>query len=147
MTNNNDDMEERSDMDEPQTRQETADAAHTLAQDERSVRSDAVTAQLLAMFQTLQTQMLSHMDREGTVIQGMLTELAALSAKTDRFLAAFPDGDPKSHCEYHELVISTMRDKHDFWKKMRYDLIRWGVFGFALWGLYALWRAFLLGPK
>lgn len=130
-----------------QTPQEAFDAAHVLAQDERSVRSDAVTAQLLSMFQALQEQNAIAHAKDREVVQGMLKELSALSAKTDRFLSAFPDGDPKSHCEYHELVIATMRDKREFWKKLRYDIVRWGVAGLLVWAAYALWRAFLLGPK
>lgn len=117
------------------------------ARDERDVRGDAVTAQLLKLFEDLQSRVMSHMDEEATIIRGLSSGLSELTAKTEQFLSAFPGGDAKAHCEYHQLLIDAARDRSEFWKKMRYDLTRWGLFGFLVWGLYALWKAFLLGPK
>lgn len=123
-----------------------ADAAG-VARDERDARGDAVTAQLLKLFEDLQVRVMTHMDEESQIIRGLASGLAELTARTEQFLLAFPGGDAKTHCEYHQLLIDTARDKAEFWKKMRYDLIRWGLFGLAGWALYAMWKAFLLGPK
>jgi hypothetical protein len=126
---------------------EVAAEAHGAARDDKDARGDALTAQLLNMFETLQNNMLRHMESEGAVVQALQISITALTVKTDRFMAAFPDGDPRAHCEYHELLIATAREKKEFWTKMRYDLTRLGLLAFSLWALYALWKSFLLGPK
>lgn len=125
----------------------TAADVAAAARDERDVRGDAVTAQLLKLFEELQARVLLHMDEESKIIRDLSSGLVELTAKTNQFLSAFPDGDAKAHCEYHQLLIATARDKSEFWKKMRYDLVRYGLLGFLAWGLYYLWKAFLLGPK
>ena len=58
----------------------------------------------------------------------------------------FPDGDHEGHRRYHESVIAAAKERAAFWKKMREELQRWGLFGFLGWALYALWTAFLQGP-
>ena len=63
------------------------------------------------------------------------------------FAKAFPDGDPESHAAYHHEVIAKMHERTEFWKDMRKSLAKWGLFGFAGWAIYALWHAFLQGPR
>lgn len=61
---------------------------------------------------------------------------------------AFPQGDPDGHRRHHELVIKQAEDKAQFWEKMKFELIRWGLIGFLGWAAVAMWRSFLLGaPK
>jgi hypothetical protein len=60
---------------------------------------------------------------------------------------SFPEGDPHGHRKHHELAIKAAEDKAAFWDKMRFELSRLGLAGFTVWALYALWKAFLLGPK
>ena len=71
-------------------------------------------------------------------------ELAAEIAKL--MLAAFPNGDATGHRAAHDEWIRKTRANAEFWEKMRYELTRWGLFGFLGWALYALWEAFLKGP-
>lgn len=59
---------------------------------------------------------------------------------------AFPGGDPDGHRRHHELVIKQAEERAAFWEKMRYELVKWGLFGFLGWASYALWKAFLQGP-
>ncbi len=125
----------------------TAAEVRAVARDSKDLRGDMLTAQLLNTFETLQNNMLQHMEKEGTVIKEMSNSIAELTIKADRFLLAFPDGDPRAHCEYHELLIAAARDKREFWKRMRFHLVEVGLFSFLAWALYALWKAFLMGPR
>lgn len=68
-------------------------------------------------------------------------------AVSKAMLAAFPEGDADGHRRHHEAVIKAAEEKAEFWQAMRKKLGEWGVVGFAGWALYALWIAFLAGPK
>jgi hypothetical protein len=63
------------------------------------------------------------------------------------YVSAFPDGDPAGHRRHHELVIKREEEKVIFWTTLRTKLAEWGLIAFAGWALYALWAAFLQGPK
>lgn len=72
---------------------------------------------------------------------------AVKSAVKEAMYSAFPDGDPDGHRRHHEAVIKQAEEQAAFFKKMREALIQYGLFGFVGWAAYALWQAFLLGPK
>ena len=60
---------------------------------------------------------------------------------------SFPEGDPEGHKRHHELVIQREEERVAFWHNMKVKLTEWGLIGFAGWAFYALWAAFLKGPK
>lgn len=60
---------------------------------------------------------------------------------------AFPDGDAAGHREAHEDQIRIYKDRADFWKKMLFEVSKWGLLGVLGWAGYALWKAFLAGPR
>lgn len=65
----------------------------------------------------------------------------------DLIKSSFPDGDPDGHRRHHEAVIRKAEERAEFWATMRKELGKYGLIGFIGWAGYALWQAFLLGPK
>lgn len=61
-------------------------------------------------------------------------------------IRAFPDGDPEGHRRHHEAVIRAAEARAEFWTKMRFELFKWGMFGFMGWAAVQLWRSFVVGP-
>ena len=59
---------------------------------------------------------------------------------------AFPAGDHEGHRRHHELVIKLAEEKAAFWKKMKEELFKYGLFGFLGWAFFALWATFLSVP-
>lgn len=66
--------------------------------------------------------------------------------KFDQLLAAFPDGDIEGHRAYHESLILRNKDIGDFFKKLTFELAKWGILGLASFLAYAAWVRFLQGP-
>lgn len=80
--------------------------------------------------------------------QHLEEEEAALAKTMENLLKnAFPDSDPDGHRRAHEAWIKKEEDRAEFWSKMRIALAQYGLFGFAGWAVYYLWKAFLMGPK
>lgn len=77
-------------------------------------------------------------------IDAVPEELAKAMAKM--MADSFPQGDPTGHRRYHESSIRQAEAKAEFWSKMRVELAKYGLLGFAGWAFYALWGAFLHGP-
>lgn len=66
-------------------------------------------------------------------------------------MAAFPlniEGEPdvQGHRSFHETLIARNQTRIDFWRKMTFELTKWGLLGFLGWMVYQLWMAFLRGP-
>lgn len=65
---------------------------------------------------------------------------------------AFPkneDGLPDfaGHCSAHEQFIAESRARTEFWNKLRFELVKWGLLGLLGWLLVkVVWPAFLRGP-
>jgi hypothetical protein len=59
--------------------------------------------------------------------------------------SAFPNGDTIAHREAHEAWIDEVKSRADFWKKMKFELAKWGLIGFLGWSAIQLWQAFLKG--
>lgn len=60
--------------------------------------------------------------------------------------SALPGGDAAGHKLYHEDVMDALAARKAFWLKMRDELAKWGMIGFAGWVVFQLWHAFLQGP-
>jgi hypothetical protein len=60
---------------------------------------------------------------------------------------AFPEGDPLGHRVKHEADIQAAKDRAEFWKKLLFEISKWGIAGVLGWLAYAAWTAFLLGPR
>jgi hypothetical protein len=60
---------------------------------------------------------------------------------------AFPSGDPEGHRKYHEETIKAMEARSEFWKKMLFEVTKYGLFGVLGWLAYTAWAAFLHGPS
>lgn len=67
-------------------------------------------------------------------------EIATLMCKS------FPQGDPDGHRAAHEAWIKREEDKTEFWKKMRFEVSRWGIIGLLGWLAIVAWKAVLQGP-
>jgi hypothetical protein len=88
----------------------------------------------------------AEMDRKLTLhMKNETQELA--EAITKLMSEAFPQGDPYGHRKHHEMVIQQAEERAAFWRTMRVELGKWGLVGFAGWAVYALWQAFLQGPR
>ena len=59
---------------------------------------------------------------------------------------AFPGGDPEGHRKAHEDEMATIAARADFWKKMLFEVTKYGLLGVVGWVAYQLWVAFLHGP-
>jgi len=79
--------------------------------------------------------------------QHMIDETSELAQEIAKLMRdAFPAGDALGHKAAHEAWIKQTEASAEFWTKMRFELTRWGLFGFIAWAFYALWKAALLGP-
>lgn len=70
----------------------------------------------------------------------------ALEAKLEIMCSGFPDNDPSAHRSFHIDYAKRMAEKAAFWRKMTFELGKYGLLGFMGWAAYALWQAFLHGP-
>ena len=60
---------------------------------------------------------------------------------------AFPSGDPEGHRKYHEDEMAMVAARAEFWKKMLFEVSKYGVIGVVGWLAYTVWAAFLHGPS
>lgn len=63
------------------------------------------------------------------------------------FSSAFPAGDAEGHRRVHEADIQRAIDRAEFWKKMLFEVTKYGLFGVLGWLSYVAWTAFLHGPQ
>lgn len=59
---------------------------------------------------------------------------------------AFPAGDPEGHRKAHEEQMQSIHDRAEFWKKMAFEVTKYGVLGVLGWLAYHAWVAFIHGP-
>lgn len=76
--------------------------------------------------------------------QAHKSELA--EAITKLMTDSFPEGDPAGHRRYHEASIKAAEDRAEFWKKMRFEVMKYGLPGFIGWVAYLIWQGVLQGP-
>jgi len=60
---------------------------------------------------------------------------------------AFPGGDAEGHRHYHEETIKALEARSEFWRKMVFEVTKYGLFGVIGWLAYTVWVAFLNGPQ
>ena len=76
--------------------------------------------------------------------------LADLQKIEDRLLRimrqAYPGEDPDGHRRYHEEVIEEVKQRKEFWKKMLFELTKYGLLGFVGWLFVQVWSGALKGP-
>lgn len=65
----------------------------------------------------------------------------------DTLGCAFPGGDAEGHRKYHEETIYALEARSEFWKKMLFEITKYGLFGVLGWLAYTVWAAFLHGPS
>ena len=60
---------------------------------------------------------------------------------------SFPNGDAVGHCTAHHAYIQAAVDRAEFWKKLLFELTKYGVIGLLGWLALIVWTGFLKGPK
>lgn len=109
--------------------------------------SDPVLAEVLAMVTEVNGILKSHMHDHDTNHAALETKLTKMHDEITGATSGFPGQDPDAHRAWHEAEMQRIKDRAEFWKKMTYELSRYGLLGFLGWAGYALWKAFLMGPK
>ena len=61
-------------------------------------------------------------------------------------LKAFPEGDADGHKKAHEAQMAAVEARAEFWKKMLFEVTKYGVLGVLGWLAVKIWLAFLDGP-
>lgn len=110
-----------------------------------SVDRRSTTPELLMLVEQIHKNQVALTEKLTTHMNAETHELA--EAITSLMKEAFPDGDPDGHRRRHELELEELKEKTEFWKKMRLALAQWGLIGFVGWLFITGWNAFLLGPK
>lgn len=72
--------------------------------------------------------------------------LALAEAVVALTLKAFPEGDVDGHRMMHEKQMQALENRNEFWKKMLFEVSKYGLIGVIGWGVLKLWTAFLAGP-
>ena len=67
-------------------------------------------------------------------------------AITDAISKGFPDGDADGHRKAHEAQMTAITARAEFWKKMAFEVTKYGLFGVVSWLAYTVWVGFLQGP-
>lgn len=111
----------------------------------------AETIALLALVQTVHDSVQSlHTDvknLDGRLSTHMTTETHELATEITKLMtSAFPDGDPDGHRRHHEAVIEREEARAAFWKKMFFELSKYGLIAFLGWLVLSTWNTFLQGP-
>jgi hypothetical protein len=77
----------------------------------------------------------------------VLTLLEDIKQEVTRLSTAFPANDADGHRRYHEAVIRRAEERADFYRRLRFELARWGLILFCGWLFVTMWQAFLKGPR
>jgi len=89
----------------------------------------------------------SHMHDHEMNQQALERIIGSIRLEVGQALHGFPNNDPKGHREYHEARINEINNRAEFWRKMTFELSKWGLVGFLGWAALAMWQSFLHGPK
>lgn len=105
---------------------------------------DMTVEEFMALLKDLQTKYLE--PKIKVIVQGEIAEMRA------DVMAGYPlDSrgmpDVTGHRSFHEALIEQAKSRAEFWRKMTFELIKYGLIGFIAWQLRESWVAFLKGPK
>jgi hypothetical protein len=85
---------------------------------------------------------------DGKLTQHMTDETRRLAeAVADILKRSFPEGDADGHRKAHEQQMQTIAARAEFWKKLSFEVSKYGLVGLVGWLAYAAWIALLKGPK
>ena len=73
--------------------------------------------------------------------------LALAEAVSTLMIRSFPEGDADGHKKAHEAQMKAIEARAEFWKKMLFEITKYGVIGVLGWLALKLWVAFLAGPS
>ena len=73
--------------------------------------------------------------------------LALAEAVVALTLKAFPEGDADGHRKAHEAQMIAIEARAEFWKKMLFEVGKYGIVGVIGWLVVKVWVAFLAGPN
>lgn len=72
--------------------------------------------------------------------------LALAEAVVALTLKAFPEGDADGHRLAHLKQMEAIEARAEFWKKMLFEVSKYGLIGVVGWVALKLWTAFVAGP-
>ena len=92
---------------------------------------------------------LTHIEQQ---LSSLTASIVSYMDKQTDIAVAFPKhpdtGEPDyaGHCSAHDQFIAESKARTEFWKKMRFELVKWGLLGFLGWLLIqVLWPALVKG--
>ena len=62
-------------------------------------------------------------------------------------IKSFPEGDADGHRKAHEAQMQAVQARAEFWKKLLFEVAKYGVMGVLGWLALKVWVAFLAGPS
>jgi hypothetical protein len=71
--------------------------------------------------------------------------LALAEAVADLMIKSFPEGDAAGHRLMHEKQMQALENRAEFWKKMLFEVSKYGLIGVVGWMAIKLWAAFVAG--
>lgn len=72
--------------------------------------------------------------------------LALAEAVAALMVKSFPEGDADGHRKAHEAQMRAIEARAEFWKKMLFEVSKYGALGVLGWLCVKIWVAFLQGP-
>ncbi len=105
---------------------------------------DMTVEEFMTLLKDLQTQYLEPQIK--VIVQCEIAEMRA------DVMAGYPlDNrgmpDVTGHRSFHEALVEQAKSRAEFWRKMTFELIKYGLIGFVIWQLRVSWIEFLKGPK
>ena len=62
-------------------------------------------------------------------------------------IKSFPDGDADGHRKAHEAQMAAIEARAEFWRKLLFEVTKYGLVGVVGWLALKIWVAFLAGPE
>lgn len=73
--------------------------------------------------------------------------LALAEAVATLMIKSFPEGDADGHRKAHEAQMQAIEARAEFWRKMLFEVSKYGLLGVLGWLALKVWVAFLAGPE
>ena len=107
--------------------------------------------EMQAQFHEMKKEMESHATKVERLSESTLSVIekqnVLIRQLKDAFTKAFPEGDAESHRRAHEEWIEKDKAEREMWIKLKQNTINWVVIAVLSWAGFAVWAAFLQGPK